>query len=146
MKSNTKKIVAGVIAAIGVYLIYKYVKDSKKAKVEASTTPPTQPILAPSPNVSVFPLKKGSKGSAVTSLQNLILKYDNTLLPKYGADGDFGSETEAAVQKLFNKKTIDSQADLDRLTKLVNKKLYPYVTPNEPSPSTGLPPFGIKLF
>lgn len=47
-----------------------------------------------------FPLKKGSKGDAVRQLQNgLISKYGASILPKYGADGDFGSETQAALKK-----------------------------------------------
>ena len=42
-------------------------------------------------------LKKGMEGSDVKALQELLLQlgYD---LPRYGADGDFGSETEAAVR------------------------------------------------
>lgn len=46
-------------------------------------------------------LKKGMEGSDVKVLQELLLQlgYD---LPRYGADGDFGSETEAAV-KAFQK-------------------------------------------
>ncbi len=46
-------------------------------------------------------LKKGMEGSDVKALQELLLQlgYD---LPRYGADGNFGSETEAAV-KAFQK-------------------------------------------
>ncbi|HKC35294.1 MAG TPA: hypothetical protein VKB95_04500 [Chitinophagaceae bacterium] len=48
----------------------------------------------------VFPLKKGSKGNNVKLLQEaLIAKYGKTILPKYGADGDFGSETVNALKK-----------------------------------------------
>ncbi len=47
-----------------------------------------------------FPLKKGSKGDKVRQLQQaLIGKYGSSVLPKYGADGDFGSETQAALKK-----------------------------------------------
>jgi hypothetical protein len=47
-----------------------------------------------------FPLKKGSKGENVRLLQQvLIAKYGKSILPKYGADGDFGSETVAALKK-----------------------------------------------
>ena len=47
-----------------------------------------------------FPLKKGSKGDKVMQLQNaLIAKYGKSILPKYGADGDFGSEMVAALLK-----------------------------------------------
>ena len=44
-------------------------------------------------------LKKGMDGDDVRELQRILisLNYD---LPKYGADGEYGSETEAAVRKL----------------------------------------------
>jgi hypothetical protein len=49
---------------------------------------------------STFPLKKGSKGESVRLLQQaLIAKFGKTILPKYGADGDFGSETVNALRK-----------------------------------------------
>lgn len=41
-------------------------------------------------------LKKGDKGTKVTALQHLLLA-NKIKLPKYGADGDFGGETEAGV-------------------------------------------------
>ncbi|PWV45929.1 peptidoglycan-binding protein [Chitinophaga sp. S165] len=48
-----------------------------------------------------FPLKKGSKGDNVRKFQEaLIRKYGSKTLPKYGADGDFGSETANALVKL----------------------------------------------
>ncbi|QHS60833.1 peptidoglycan-binding domain-containing protein [Chitinophaga agri] len=48
-----------------------------------------------------FPIKKGSKGENVRRLQEaLIRKYGNATLPKYGADGDFGTETTNALKKL----------------------------------------------
>lgn len=46
-----------------------------------------------------FPLKKGSRGERVKAFQNaLIAKYGKSILPKYGADGDYGSEMEAALK------------------------------------------------
>lgn len=49
---------------------------------------------------SDFPLKKGSKGELVRQMQQaLIDKYGSSILPKYGADGDFGSETLNALKK-----------------------------------------------
>lgn len=43
-------------------------------------------------------LSKGDHGSAVTALQILLTKWNPKCLPKYGIDGDFGSETEKAVK------------------------------------------------
>jgi len=50
---------------------------------------------------NAFPLKKGSKGSNVRLLQAaLIVKHGKTILPRYGADGDFGTETLNALKKI----------------------------------------------
>jgi cytoskeletal protein RodZ len=55
-----------------------------------------------------FPLKKGSKGNNVKLLQQALLaKYGKSILPKYGADGDFGSETVNALTKAGYPTTID---------------------------------------
>ena len=43
-----------------------------------------------------MPLKKGSKGVAVKALQVALMSLGYNL-PKYGADGSFGDETETAV-------------------------------------------------
>ena len=47
-------------------------------------------------------LKDGSKGTDVKALQEFLLQLEYSL-PKYGADGEFGSETETALKK-FQKK------------------------------------------
>lgn len=49
----------------------------------------------------VYIIQKGDKGEEVKKIQKLLLERGYKL-PKYGADGDFGSETEAAV-KAFQK-------------------------------------------
>lgn len=45
-------------------------------------------------------IRKGDTGAAVEAMQRLLLRRDPGCLPKYGADGDFGDETEAAVKAL----------------------------------------------
>lgn len=44
-------------------------------------------------------LNKGMKGTAIKELQQDLLRLGFSL-PKFGADGDYGSETEAAVKDL----------------------------------------------
>jgi hypothetical protein len=67
-----------------------------KAKTSASIYKP-----AITKSSDDFPLKKGSKGENVRMLQeSLLAKYGKQILPKYGADGDFGSETVNALTKL----------------------------------------------
>lgn len=43
-------------------------------------------------------LRKGDKGDAVVAMQNLLLCWDKDCLPQYGADGDFGTETQKAIK------------------------------------------------
>jgi len=121
MNSNTKKIIAGFAVVVGVYFIYTYFK---KPKMDKRTEPSPAPSPSPSPSPSSndkYPLKKGSKGSNVTKIQKFILGIDPTLLPKFGADGDFGTETEAAIEKLLGKKIVEA-SDYNTLQTMFNKK------------------------
>lgn len=75
-----------------------------------SRSTPLIPADAPSSasDVSDFPLKKGMKGDQVRLLQKaLIAKYGKSILPKYGADGDFGPEMATALKKIGLPATID---------------------------------------
>lgn len=75
-------------------------------------TPPEKnnfslPAASPKRNDD-FPLKKGSKGTRVKQLQDLLLsKLGKDSLGKAGADGDFGSKTEAALSKAGYPTSID---------------------------------------
>jgi|GEM_PF-569606 len=119
---------AGVVGYLGLQLWKKH-KESKATNLDneldkiqpapvkeiklppiAPTPPPYKPPYTPPKDTTHttysssrnddFPLKKGSKGDAVRQLQQgLIGKYGASILPKYGADGDFGSETQAALKK-----------------------------------------------
>ena len=82
------------------------VREIKLPPIVPSPPPYKPPYTPPKDNSHSssrnddFPLKKGSKGDAVRQLQQgLIDKYGASILPKYGADGDFGSETLAALKK-----------------------------------------------
>jgi hypothetical protein len=59
-----------------------------------------------------FPIKKGSKGTLVYRLQ-LALGKDK--LPKFGADGDFGTETQNALKAATGKTQVDSLAEIDAI-------------------------------
>ncbi len=43
-------------------------------------------------------LSRGDSGPEVRAMQELLLKWNPNCLPEYGADGDFGKETEDAVK------------------------------------------------
>lgn len=67
-----------------------YGKDVRPS--EKPSQPDTAPVQQPEG------LHKGDYGSAVTALQINLTKWNPNCLPKYGIDGDFGSETEKAVK------------------------------------------------
>lgn len=52
--------------------------------------------VAPVPDVEG--LRYGDEGEDVRAMQRALLAWDATCLPRYGADGDFGSETQKAVE------------------------------------------------
>jgi hypothetical protein len=65
-----------------------------------------------------FPLQKGSKGAKVKELQKAIIAADKSLLSQFGADGDFGVKTEAAVFKILGKKIIENQVDIEKIVRI----------------------------
>lgn len=65
-------------------------------------------------------LKKGDEGTYVQKMQNLLLLWKEDCLPKYGADGDFGSETETALKAFQTEKnlTVSGVCDAETWTAL----------------------------
>lgn len=140
MAKNVTKIVAGTLAVVGAYFLIKYFK---KPKVKVPEPEKGKPDVTPTPTPSKgYPIKKGSSGRLVSSVQQWILKIDPTLLPKFGADGKFGSETEAALEKLIGKKTVDSNEDIDKLILKYNQKKFPLVVAPTGGTSPVFKPFG----
>lgn len=120
LKKYLPYIILSIPVGIGIYLIIKSRSGSKGEDKQVGDPTKDSDVQNTSsgirPAVSrFFPLKKGSKGEKVKELQQAILAYDKLLLPKFGADSDFGSETEAAVQTLLGKKVVDSQDDIDSI-------------------------------
>lgn len=107
------------IAATGTlgYFGYQWWQKRKGKETDSeqtpdlNLTPPTKTSFtlpsAPKRNDD-FPLKKGSKGTRVKQIQEvLIVKLGKDILGKGGADGDFGSKTEAALTKAGYPVVID---------------------------------------
>jgi len=130
MQKKTKYILIGlgvVAVGTGAYMYYQFLQKKKKntaaefkAAITSNTTAlpsiTTSSTSSGGSTSSGFPLKRGSRGTLVTSLQNaLIKKYGASILPKYGADGGFGSETVNALQSKGLPTTVDS----DTFTKIV---------------------------
>lgn len=90
----------------------------RKYKVPAKQQlPPAKPPVKPAGTAAIassFPLKKGSKNIYVTQLQQaLIANFGPAALPRYGADGAWGSETETAMLRYTAKNQIASAAELE---------------------------------
>lgn len=108
------KIILGILALGGVYLIYRYFKKPQPtigSSTNAGSTKPNAPT-------QLYPIKIKSRGDEVKKLQQALGGKKN--LPKYGVDGKFGSETEAAVQKFLGKKQVDSFDEVLKIAKLNN--------------------------
>lgn len=81
-------------------------EDYPESKPTPAPAPPssggstyTPPIYNPRPAGDSFPIKSGSRGPRVRALQEaFIRKFGANSLPRFGADGDFGSETRNAFQ------------------------------------------------
>lgn len=121
--SKKKKVVlitlgVGTAGLLGYFGWQQFLKMKNKNNEESSETllppPPANFSSGYKPTIAAndeFPLKKGSKGSRVKQFQEaLIAKHGKSILPRYGADGDFGSETVNAL------KTAGLPASIDEST------------------------------
>lgn len=85
-------------------------------------------------------LRRGDYGTAVTAMQEAILKWCPDCLPRWGADGDFGQETEDAVKTFQEAEGLPVTGIYDEATRkalaaAANK-------PDKPKPPVDDPPEG----
>ena len=99
-------------------------KTSGHTVVVLSNGSRAEAVVAP----TVQGLSTGDTGSAVKEMQEYLLKWDADCLPEYGADGDFGSETKAAVKKFQKEFKLDVTGIYDEATRI---KLVAYATPEK---------------
>lgn len=71
--------------------------DGRSVLPSQAPKPATEPAPAPKPAKSSGIITVGDKGDAVRSWQQSLLKWRPGILPRYGADGDFGQETRGAT-------------------------------------------------
>ena len=101
------------LGVVGIFYIIRSLRKTKSVMDESGNVDTTSGGGTSVPD-STFPLKKGSKGALVKNLQ-LALGVDK--LPKFGADGDFGTETLNALKAATGKTQVDSQAEIDAIAK-----------------------------
>lgn len=126
MNKATKILLLVTPALIGAAVIYMMQKKKSKFKT-AKQLPPATPPVTTNKTVDTangFPLKKGSKGSLVKQLQTaLIAAYGTSILPKYGADGDWGTETDTAMQKMVGVTVVNNQSELSNILNSIQKSV-----------------------
>ena len=81
-------------------------------------------------------LSRGDHGSAVTAMQKALLAWDQKCLPKWGADGDFGSETEAALKAFQEVAGLPVTGVYDETTRKALTDWKPQEEPEKPEPGT----------
>lgn len=100
MSKKTKIIIALALAVIVIAIIVYFVFIKNKQAADDSN-----PDSA-AENSGVFPLKMGSKGKEVEQLQMYLLKQYGAQFPKFGVDGDWGTETDSNVQKFLKRDNV----------------------------------------
>lgn len=87
----------------------KLTKDSFIRGVQKAVGVSVDGIVGSKTRAALPTLKKGSKGTVVKLVQRALIDLYGYKLPKYGADGDYGAETLAAVKEYqkANKLTAD---------------------------------------
>jgi len=79
-------------------LLYK-TKNKKEENTEGEAPEKNTPRQIIRTEKTTFPLRKGDKGMLVKNVQeNLLEIYGADILPKHGADGDFGTELADALK------------------------------------------------
>lgn len=81
-------------------------------------------------------LSRGDHGSAVEAMQKALLKWDPKCLPKWGADGDFGSETEKAVRAFQESEGLPVTGVYDETTRKALTDWKPQEEQEKPAPGT----------
>lgn len=94
-------------------------KPTEPTQPEAPTEEPTVPEEhtggAGAYQIALQVLKKGDTGTVVRQAQRLLIASGVTL-PTWGADGDFGDETESAVLKFQKAKKLEQTGKIDKPT------------------------------
>ena len=94
---------------------------SPPAREPWASNPTLNQIRAEAPGDSRVLVKKGQRGEAVQLIQQALVAWGcdqlkRNLLPRFGADADFGSETDSAVREFQNFNEIDDDGLVGPIT------------------------------
>jgi len=132
-KSNTGKYILVGLGLVAVAGTVYYFVNKNKSNGDFISDDLTEPIIEDEPETHVssggsssgFPLKKGSRGDLVKNIQQMLIqKYGVGILPKYGADSQWGTEMDTALIS----KGFPTVIDADAFTKLITSGGVPVST------------------
>lgn len=111
MSDKAKLILALVLLVVGLVILLLYLYRDKIFKAKGASEGGHDDTVPPRDAVHPeFPLQWGSKDAEgkmyVKNYQNYLLAKEAGCLPKYGADGWWGNETEACSIKVTGKNSI----------------------------------------
>lgn len=89
--------------------------ENKDEKTVIDTVKDTVKQILVKPEDNSFPLKRGKRGDNVRAWQQWLIS-KKFQLPRYGADGIFGKETEDETLKVLGKKEVSEQEFKDYTT------------------------------
>ncbi len=117
----------GTLAISGLLGFGYWMSKKSKNKGDTQTPPIVNASIIPSTKTvsrnDHFPLKKTSFGNRVSVLQQaLVDAYGSSILPKWGVDKDWGSETDAALIKKGYPTNMDASTYNDVLERLAKVK------------------------
>jgi len=166
MKNKNGTIAIGVISLLfvgtAIYFVVKGLKAKPKPQegnnvgsddvkdvgtTSATSTNTTSTTTTPSTSTTStqetytdfkFPIRLTQKNDSVRKLQDLLLKVDSKLLPKFGADGYFGTETQTALYNVLGKKSVSSQTDIEIIKNKAKAKTIGVLTMQNALASIGL--------
>lgn len=106
-------------------------KSGRKANTYGPPPPP------PPPSMEDNVIQRGDEGRAVVHYQESLEGWDANSLPVWGADGDFGAETEAAVKSFQGWLEVDQNGVIDGVIADSLSRFHPVVAkslthPNQP--------------
>lgn len=98
------------------YCRTRYKKKTTKTKTGHCGLIRVRRLIRDDSTVIETTIRKGAKGEDVRAMQELLIK-EGYKLPRYGADGDFGSETFAALRQFQADHGLAVTGDYDPATK-----------------------------
>ncbi len=121
MVKEIESITASGIRAFGWGGRWRSIKDAMHYQVRVKVSEIAAGVKAPrgfyeGQGDDEMSLKRGDKGHAVTKHQKGLMAWNPKALPQFGADGDFGGETEAWVKKYQEAADLPQTGVIDGVT------------------------------